>query len=1160
MAKKLAIAAVLVAGVAGLCWFLFQGDGSPGQLEGGSQDSAAVPPSDADSKALPANTEDQVAAVADIPATIEYTIDLGAGTAGISGTVRSPEGATVADTTVTLYRADLPESIENEGGLPMWNLFSWRGTSEPLHQRYDDALDSVARVTTNENGDYVFEGVSSGAYLVAARGSADTLVTPSREVSYLRDTTERVDISVQPAGTVHGTVVDPDGNPVADAEVAVSGLFWRQTQRMQDAYIPSQQFLIYLLNPIEESVEAGSTGEFTLAGLPPMSYRVSAGADPWAQGEAIEEILDTTRVDLVLNRAGTLEGWVEDDRGQPLAGAAVTIRESFDMRRGFARMMDRGMSEPVEVTTDANGRFSVGRLTPGDYTVSSQLAGYRAAEARGVDVAAGESSEVVLTAETAGVITGVVRTQQGKPIADVEVRPRSANGNDWRRGRRGGGPWGGRGSQNTRTNERGEFRLDTLSVGDYDIEFRHEEWARQTVTAATGGDPLDVALEAGLVVQGFVVDAEGQPIPQARVQLQQGRRDRRRTETDAQGQFRIAGLGEDECDLEISSRGYLDHKAPVDPLQGELGQIEMGKAIVLAGVVLDPDGNLLAGARVRAQAEQPEDDRDQMREGRRGGRDRGRAGRGDRGGRPRFGGRFGRTASAGDWTDAEGRFEVQLPQGDGDWSVTASYRGLVDGKIEGLRVTGADIDGLSINLDRGALIQGKITAPGGAPVANANVTLRNNDSRGWRGMPGVARSDVDGYYQLPGLDAGSFELRVQAEGFANFESELEIDARRSVPFDVVLERETILLGQVLDEAGNPVPSARVRVRADEGRNRFGRGDVNGAFEVGGLGRGLVDVTVDAEGFETWRGTEIDPTQGALSVVMIQAYNFVGVVIDQETGEPVANATVSARSTAEPTREERETRRWRGGGGRARTNTDGEFELDDLAAGEYTLEVRAENYITTETDALPIPGVNGDDSITIELRSGGRIRGKIQSKSGAPIGNVRIRVYTLSTTEESDSTSSNGSSRRAQRGPRSIARGNSEDDGSFLVAGIPDGKIRVTFEHTEFVTATLDEVEIEQSSGTKELNPVLDSGGEISGRARGVDANSPGIVRLRGGDPEVTRFHDLEEGLEFRFRGLAEGDYTLTHMTSFRRGETLSETPIELGKRQRKRVDLPEPSL
>lgn len=80
--------------------------------------------------------------------------------------------------------------------------------------------------------------------------------------------------------------------------------------------------------------------------------------------------------------------------------------------------------------------------------------------------------------------------------------------------------WGG---SNATCNEKGEFKLEELDVGQWTISATAAGYAKGSVevsvTAGSSSEVGDIKLDKGFQVSGRVVDAGKQPVPNANVQL-----------------------------------------------------------------------------------------------------------------------------------------------------------------------------------------------------------------------------------------------------------------------------------------------------------------------------------------------------------------------------------------------------------------------------------------------------------------------------------------------------------------------------------------------------------------------------------------------------------------------------------------------------------------
>ncbi|MGE3965126.1 MAG: carboxypeptidase regulatory-like domain-containing protein [Planctomycetota bacterium] len=1185
MFKKIAVALGVVASLGLILWLALGRDpsaplASSGEEVATGEVAASSPSADATTPGIEAPT-----IAVDAVETHLATLDLGVGQAGIEGVVTGVTGGVAAGAEVCLYRTHLAPDLEADEGLALWQLYmgddSARGFGppflsgaaerRPIHQRYRDILERVARVTTDEAGNYAFRGLGAGRYVVAAR-AVDSLDTPSRRVSYLGDTTEDVDIALAAGAEVQGVVVDPRGEAVAGAVVTADGQLWR-VDRPQDAFLSLYDLFVYVLNPVRREVVATATGTFRIAGLPALEYRLTASASPWADGSIVHSVTATEHVEVPLREAAMLVGEVGSDRG-PLAGVTVQLTPAVDLGggRGIESMVERFLAVPLEATSDGDGVFRFERLVPGRYDLAASAPAHQSEIVRALDASPGEVTQVSVSLEAGAILEGVVHDPSGRPIAGAEVRPRLETGRrggpaDFMAGMRGGR--GARGGDLERTGADGRFRFDTLAPGEYTLDVRHDEWVRQSVRAKTGEAAIEVTLEPGFAAQGLVVDEFDAPISGARVRVEKSRGVSQRAVTGSDGTFRLAGLEDGTYALTVQGQNRLTLRDSIEAIDGDLGVIVLPPAVTLAGIVFDPNGAPLAGARVQAIKQSgagADTDVETGTEGRRGGRGESAQFvrvRGERGaGAGGLG--FGRqSVRASAWTSADGAFVIRLPEADGDWRLTASHPGLESATIDSLRVAGVPVDGLTLRLAVGASLYGQVLAVDGVPVANASLSLRPT-GEGF-GMPTMTRSEVDGSYRfLGGLSAGEYELRAQASGFAATTiGAVSLSAGQATSLNVSLERERVIRGIVVADAGGAVAGATVIARGPDERLRPVVSDPDGRFEIVGLGVAQLEVIVRAEGYQTWRRSDVATDVGELRVVLEPSYALSGWVLDAETREPVAGANLVARNLDAANAPEEPTDRAarapglrlaaRGATGRGRSADDGSFRLDELAAGTWSLTVEADGFVGTQLEGLLVPG----GTVEVLLDPGARIRGRVTDRDGAPIQGAQVRVTTLTAEPEDAATTPASTARPRPRTNRPVGRGTTDENGAYVVSGIPTGLFRVLFEHTEYEPVQRDGVLVAPGADSPEVDEVMPNGGVITGRAR-LASGSTGVLVLQGGEPSVVRYHDLEDGFEYRFAGLSPGSYTLRYRTSMRRGDTLSEIQFAVEGQRTQRVDLPAP--
>lgn len=157
-----------------------------------------------------------------------------------------------------------------------------------------------------------------------------------------------------------------------------------------------------------------------------------------------------------------------------------------------------------------------------------------------------------------------------------------------------------------------------------------------------------------------------------------------------------------------------------------------------------------------------------------------------------------------------------------------------------------------------------VTADTGRPVQRARVRLSAAELPGGRG----ALTDAEGAFDFTELPAGRYTVAVSKSGFVNISygqrrplqpgTPLQLsEGQRLQGLEMRLPRGSVIAGQVLDEVGDPLPGASVRVMA----YRYAQGsrqlvpvgsaitDDRGAYRVWGLNPGDYYVSAAARNFD-----------------------------------------------------------------------------------------------------------------------------------------------------------------------------------------------------------------------------------------------------------------------------------------------------------------------
>ncbi len=130
-----------------------------------------------------------------------------------------------------------------------------------------------------------------------------------------------------------------------------------------------------------------------------------------------------------------------------------------------------------------------------------------------------------------------------------------------------------------------------------------------------------------------------------------------------------------------------------------------------------------------------------------------------------------------------------------------------------------EIDLGEMVLERGVLLQGRVRGEDGRPIAGARVTATDSMGRSLftrygntdpqlRYLVSRATSDDRGAFLLPGVHAAAMQLSIAADGYEN--RTLPAVSIRE-PLDVTLRKTGFVTGKVVDDKGQPVAEAYVRV-------------------------------------------------------------------------------------------------------------------------------------------------------------------------------------------------------------------------------------------------------------------------------------------------------------------------------------------------------------
>lgn len=813
------------------------------------------------------------------------------------------------------------------------------------------------------------------------------------------------DLATAAKAAVSGTVRDPEGRAIADAQVCA---------------MPNQGRLEGLRVRELPCTTTGPDGYYRLEGLWPVPTAVHASAAEHQPRRWIEQIdgrwegqlelvAGQTReqVDIVLPTGGALvEGVIKDIAGGAIEGAEVQVEGSW-MVRGRARGSAVGR-------TDAEGAFAIW-ASPGDVMVSARIEGY--AEGSTPARAPGEFVELFLTPES--VLVGrVVHAQTGEGVAGATVDS--------------GGRFApaGSGLGTARTDEQGNFRIDGLAPGTFkptaeSDSLRGEAAEQVHLGLGETSSPVEIRVHPGGYVEGQVViaSATGEPEPCAggNVSLSMDHQESYWQPIEAEGMVHFRGVLPGtyrvsvSCTDMLSEETYAELEVGTEPeaLVGLVWEVREGLAI--RGEVVDSTGQPVDEVRVVARALQD----------------------------PKAA--KARRVNQGTQSNPDGSFELGgLLPGRYELDAGEGWRGQAGPEEPTIiELEGGDVSGVRIEMPVTGTVRGVVVDENERPVSGASVVA--NQTGAYEASRG--RTDDEGRFELLGVRVG--EVRVEAQASASFFGGQSMRAPGTTDDDVqgevvavradavaevrlvVESRDGRIQGRVVDQDGGPVVDAFVEVermsdRAGASMAQARRRvrwswdsepvltDPDGAFEIGELaeGRFLVRAHRRGGGEAVVEGVEVGST---VELVIESPGELAGTVI-VEGGEPPERFELVVRDAEQGTRYTDSFLR-----------TGGAWRLSRVSAGSYEISVSsAQGTATTEVELGA-----GEVREGIELRLSPRIElsGRlVDIDSGEPVpgGTVIIR------------------SRSRGRAAPDPDRGNvSGADGRFVLHEVPPGQVMVT---------------------------------------------------------------------------------------------------------------------
>ncbi len=401
------------------------------------------------------------------------------------------------------------------------------------------------KTTTDEKGEFVFEKVPAGEYLLTASAEDYAQSKRVRVKVTEGEETEEIKIVLRSSHFIEGNVIEEDGKPVSGANV------WAA---------PARRRVERPIRGRAASAISDADGNFRLTGLVAGKYIVGAYMKGM-QGARKTVEADTSGVQIVLKsrETVTLRGRVVDaETKEPVTH--FTLRHQWERRRFIGDF------------NNPDGQFQIDNLRVGRrYRFYINAQGYVETLSQSVRIPAeSEPPEVVFEIGKGGSVLGTVRLLGSKePVQGALVTLLN------RRGTSQLNPI----ERTTLTNNDGVFLFERLSPGKVQLKIAKAPMAELIVSADVRNGEItdrgDLFLKPPGNIKGIVLDRAGHPVAGKMVQIS-GKDPLERFQASARtapdGTFAFSALPAGKYTLSVRSPGYKVRNVNLKP--GETASIK----------------------------------------------------------------------------------------------------------------------------------------------------------------------------------------------------------------------------------------------------------------------------------------------------------------------------------------------------------------------------------------------------------------------------------------------------------------------------------------------------------------------------------------------------------------------------------------------------------
>jgi protocatechuate 3,4-dioxygenase beta subunit len=950
------------------------------------------------------------------------------------------------------------------------------------------------RGKSDADGTAIVKGLSPGTWQHSAQAKGYLRSKPT-PVVLEKEGGAPVAIALDPGGSIAGRVLDRSGKPIAGATV-----------RPGVQNLSPEDWNAGLGNVLQMSAQSDAGGNYLLEGLLPHDrYIVMATHGEFASGtrkglevgqrEAVEG------ADIQLLRGGTIRGRVTDERGEPVAGAVLSLGREKDVKAGAAadeedeegeaRAMAWAPASNKERTPTAStaedGSYTLAHVGAGTYTIVARGKDRLPAQRSGIVVADEETaSGVDLELRNGEVLVGRVEDVEGQPLpgASVDVQ--------------------GTSQAQGKTNAEGRFEIAGVAPGQCNVSVSLAGYQSAQAQATVPQKELTVRLERSAAIAGEIRAARPVDFRNAQVMALV----QREGGSQSGPVWSQRGAQDGKFEVEVRAGTYVirvnvpgfpaAYSRPVTVAAGQRADdvvIELKEGGRITGlVVLRATGEPLREAAVTVQGIRSESwDVSWF------------------------------TPSA--QTDASGAFTIEgVP--DGVVSVHAQHRDHTPAQVEGVAVRAGSTAEVRLELGSGGGIRGVVTR-GGSPARGRTVIAVKSQDPGAQN-PGEQKNATvaaDGTFELKGLSPGTYTLHLIRNQWGGFgggrQSTRTVEVIEGQVAEVTWDEAAgIRVHGTVSAGGAPVAGRTLQLLQPGGAGDAGRARTGpaGEYAVEVPGPGTYMAFLDGQGGGT--KVEIVVPAGVTEHrhdIELAGGQLAGVVVDAASGAPVRGAQVIALAAGAASRSLRQL--IEGVKSVGRTDDGGRFVLAALEPGTFTLRVMSPGYADTLVDGVVLPQDGAARESRIELEAGVELGARVLDPQGRPLAQARAVIRDA-----------------AGNLVQLDNRGASDATGALTISGLRPAPHEITIVHSAYAPAR---IVVDVAAGVEpaiQLTP----GGRVAvrvadRRGRPVPGASVDLLDERGESVlEALLFAAMRDGPRLQgFQTGADGSVTFDHVPAGR---------------------------